>query len=1847
MNHKKIAIQLTLFLILGIYGCKNSKKIIAFDPRFSTHINGYTSGMISAKNNIRVELAESTNVRKDTHGQLDSNVLKDIFSFSPKIKGKAVWLNERTIEFIPAKPLNHGTFYNATFHLNKIKAVEKDLKRFRFQFSTYEQHLYVTINGLYPMDEYNVDYLKLEGKIKTTDKENLEDLKKTISVSNKNLNIRWGEYFYGENEIDFYIDSIQKDKQQKTIQLSWNGSAIKSSDLGSKEIKIPAHGDYTVTQMSVIDDEEQYLEIEFSEALLINQNLLGLVKVENIDKLSFAINRNKVKVFFEERILGIKNIEISTGIKNIKGHNMSQKYIGEVEFLASKPRVRLVGNGNILPNSQGLIFPFEAINLKSVDIRIIKIFENNVHQFLQINDLNGSEELFRTGKIIAEKKILLDYNKQDLSTWSKHVVDLKKIITPDPGCIYRVSIKFGKSDAIITCADENTENTIQEERQNNETSDWNEESWNYNSFDDYETWESYYDEYSACEDYYYQGKAVSRNIIASDIGIIFKLDQNQTSHTYVRNLITTAPIATATIEFYDYAKQLIAKGIADDEGKLDLVLSKKPFLIVIKNGKQRGYMKLIDAQVNALSKFDIEGEQIQKGIKGFIYTDRGVWRPGDSIYINFIVEDKQKKLPNMHPVFCELRDPNGVAIFQSTKTNHINHTYDFRTATLPNAVTGLYLLTINIGNNKYTKNIHIETVKPNRLKIDFDINEYIYENEANIKPTLSAKWLHGATAKNLKANVTVQLKDTETKFNGFKNYIFNSPIKQYNFNDIVLFDNLLDSNGATKINCNLHLAQHAPGMVEANFITKVFEESGNFSIDKTTCYYSPFSRYVGISIPNCQNNFSTLEINKNYSFDIASVNQNGTLENTTNAHLKIYKIDWHWWYESYDEDASTYLTKSSTILIKDSLITSTSGKSSFKFIANEDTYARYLFIVTDKISGHQTGKIISFDYPSWQRNNYNNSENASMLNFSSNKKNYLKGEVVKLKIPSNAIGKALISIETSTKVLKSYWINTKKGETNFEFVTTEEMCPNVYVHITMIQPHAQTLNDLPIRMYGVIPILVDDINTHLHPIIEMQDVVKPEATATIQIHEKNSKKMTYTIAIVDEGLLDLTNFKTPNPWNVFYAKEALNVKTWDMYDEVIGAYSGKLDRLISIGGDGAYDGTNTTKSNRFEPMVRFLGPFTIEKNQKKLHQIKIPNTIGSARVMVVAQNEGAYGCIEKTIAIKKPLMLLATLPRVLSPNESISLPINIFALDPKIKDVKIALTTNDFIQIKGSKEQHIHFNKTGDEIINFNIKIAEKVGIAKINIVATSGTYSSSQAIEITVRHANPPIAESKEFTLAAMAQCSTILNLKNIKGTNKVSVEISNIPSLNLDNRLEYLIQYPHGCIEQTTSAAFPQLYLAKLMSLSEGQQNEINANIKKAILRLQHFQTPAGGFAYWPGEREVSEYGSNYAGHFMLEAEKQGYNIPIQMKQKWIKYQSQKAKEWNNSSGENSTNRSTLTDELLQSYRLYTLALSGNAELGAMNNLRVLKISNTTAAYELALAYQTIGQMAIAQELIKNAPTKIGAYKELSNGYGSDTRDQAIQLLACNKLKNQKYADLLAIDLGKKLNSNNWYSTQETAYCMMALCSYYGIENINDINISYKIKDTWFSKESNKSVLKLNFQENDIINNKILYIKNNNKTKLYVKITTKGIPLIGDSTTKNNHIKMTVDYMTIAGSKLNITKIKQGTDFYAVVKIENIGTRGALKELCLNEIFPSGWEIHNSRLYGGEISNAIRYQDIRDDRVYSYFDLEEKASITVKILLNATYLGTFYLPSIYSEAMYDNTIHANSKAMWVSVVK
>lgn len=1856
MKNIKLILQsiITIIIIFSLSNCnQKSKKTPKNVPGFESYISGFTSDVISVESSIKVVLSSNSAYNS---GKTELSGMK-LFEFSPKIKGSVQWLNKWTIEFVPEENLKPGTIYKVDFNLYKLENVTKNFKVFKFDFQTIKQSFSFIDRGIKSTEE-SKDLCSLEGSIISADVIDEDDVKKivTAKLDGKELKIIWS----GESkpkEFNFSIENLKRTKQEQKVEIFINGKKA-GIDFEQKEIiNISPSDNFEVVDIKRIQKPSQSIKVFFSNALKTSQNLQGLINLSGGEKLRLIIQDNEIQAYPDERLTGKIELNIEPGIISAFGEKINKRYSYEINFDELKPALRAIESGVIMPDSKELIFPFQAVNLKAVDLEIIRIFENDIAQFLQENELNGYYELSRIARPIFRKTIRLDSDDiVDLKNWNTYSIDLTKLIKQERGAIYRLILRFQKEYSTYSCFDDEANKSLPEITEF-EKSDFNDEKkWNEPGY-----YSSYYyprgfkwkESDNPCHvSYYTSDRNLSQNIFASDLGIIAKSGSDNCMLFTITNLNTCLPVQGAELEIYNFQHQLMGSVKTGQNGFAKISLDNKPFLLIAKKEKQRGYLRLDDGSSLSLSNFDVSGTKVKNGIKAYIYGDRGVWRPGDSLFITCILEDKNNKLPETHPVIFEMFTPQGQLYERLSKTNGLNGFYCFKTKTDQEAETGNWTAKIKIGGTTFSKKIKIETVKPNRLKIDLDFGEkMIPATEDTIRGNLSVNWLFGAVAKNLKVKIDLNLRNYKTVFDNYKKFTFINPAKKYSPQEKTIFDDKVNSKGKAEVLVELSKNKTSPGMLQAQFSIKAFEEGGDFSIDNFSIPYSPYKNYVGIKLPKASKSYYELYLTDTaHTVEVVSLDEFGKPVSLKNLKVKIYKLEWHWWWNSRDDDLASYINRRQTKAVIKKIISTKNGKGSFDFEIKYPEWGRYFVEIYDPSSGHSTGKIFYMDWPEWEgRSNRKNPEAASMLSFSSDKQKYDIGETAKITFPSGGTGRALISIESGTKIINTEWIETKKEETLYELEITDEMPPNIYVNISLVQPHAQTVNDLPIRLYGILPVMVENPATILHPTIEMPSKLKPEEEASLIVAEKNGKAMTYTIAIVDEGLLDLTNFKTPDPWKDFYAREALGIKTWDMYNMVMGAYGGKLGQIFAVGGDESLKKNAAKKANRFKAMVTFIGPFDLEAGQKQQHAFKIPNYIGSVRTMLVAGNDGAYGSAQKTTPVKKPLMILATLPRVLGPNEIVKLPVNVFAMQENIKKVNLKLDINDFFTSE-KRSSSIEFTEIGDKLAWFDLKVANKTGIGKVKVIAECGNEKAEYNIEIEVRNPNPLRTVVVNSVLEAGKTWEDTFVLFGSEGTNSANLDIFGTPPFGLEKRLQYLHKYPFGCSEQVTSAVFPQLFLENLMEFSNDEKIYISKNINIAINKLRSYQSYNGGIKYWPASKRTNDWVTSYAGHFMLEAEKRGYNLPINFKENWIRYQQKTAGNWTPYTEDLRGHQQN--SDMLQAYRLFTLALTNKALPGAMNRLKELPKISIQARWLLAAAYTLNGQIEAAKEIITDAPTFFDNYRGRYYYYGSELRDEAIVLLTLSLMDEKDKALPVMQKISKNLNSSSWYSTQTTAFSLIALSTFIGEKDKSTDLIEYSYSINNEVEKEIKSLYTASHIDIDVSNEKSEKVKitNTGKNILYAQMTLSGIPITGDTVFEQNNLKISIEYKYMNNKKIDISKISQGTDFKAEIRISNPGTMGYYENMALTQIFPSGWEIINMRLtesFSSQTKSIPTYQNIRDDRIYTFFDLGSSQSKTFVVFLNATYQGKFYLPSVSCEAMYNNSISARVPGKWVEVVE
>jgi uncharacterized protein YfaS (alpha-2-macroglobulin family) len=1862
-----------LFLILltviaGFSSCKSNQKDIIPSAEYAPYVNAYTGGVISQNSTIRIELTQDQPM-VDLNQELKDNP----FSFSPSLKGKTYWVSNNTIEFVPEEgALKPGAFYEGTFRLGDFVDVGKKLEEFNFSFRVQERNFSIHTDPI-TVTATQPDQVTVTGEIRFSDvvkKEEVEKMLTAGSEKNKSYPVEITQTDHPTRYV-FSISQITREAEDYQLEITAKGNPAGIDRTQNESILIPAKNSFRFLSAVRIDQPENGIEIIFSDPVSNTQDLKGLIDVPEVSSSIFQIKENKVFVYFEAGKLNKLTLNIHEGIRNSQDKPLGTSHSISFSELNLKPQVEMATSAAILPDSKSLIIPFRAVNLYAVDLSVIRIFENNVLMFMQNNSLSSANELRRSGRLVYKKTLwLAKDSSKDVHRWEDYSIDLAGLIHQEPGAIYRVILSFRQEYSAYPCG--GSENKEMQFADNKSSDNLTKVSGETLSEDDEAVWdtpETYYyyngsvpmdwsqyrwtERDNPCHPSYYMNsdRIAACNILASNLGMIVKRNSLNKLWIAVNNILDTKPVAKAQVTIYNFQLQPIGKGETNGEGLVEITPKGVPFIAVAEADKQKAYVRVVDGEEQSVSRFDVGGKDIQKGLKGFIYGERGVWRPGDTLHISFMLEDREKRIPDKHPVALEIYNPRGQFYTKMISTQGTNGFYTFAVPTQADDPTGLWNAYVKVGGTAFHKSLRIETIKPNRLKITLALPTILQASSKDVYAPLTSSWLTGATASRLKAKVEMSLSKVNTQFKNYGQYLFNNPATDFTTVRADVFNGVLDAEGRAGVNIQLPVATGAPGMLNATFTTRVFEPGGDASIYSQTVPFSPFTSYVGINLNQPKGKY--IETDKDHVFDIVTVNDQGQPVNRSNLEYKIYRISWSWWWENGEESFGTYINNSSITPVASGNLQTTGGKTSFKFRINYPDWGRYLVYVKDRESGHATGGTVYIDWPDWRgRSNKTDPSGIKMLAFSLDKDSYEIGETATAIIPAAAGGRALVSLENGSTVLQQQWLEVSdQGDTKLTFKITPEMAPNVYLHISLLQPHAQTVNDLPIRMYGIAPVFVTNRQTILQPQIKMPEVLRPETDFNVTVSEKSGKPMTYTLAIVDDGLLDLTNFKTPDPWNEFYAREALGIRTWDMYDDVLGASSGRYSSLFSTGGDASLKPADA-KANRFKLVVKFIGPFYLAKGKQQTHTLKLPMYVGSVRAMVVAGQDGAYGNAEKTAFVRTPLMLLSTLPRVLSTQEEITVPVNVFAMENQVKNVTASLEASGAgVQITGNRQQSLTFDQPGDQLAYFTLKTGSKTGKATIHLTASGNGQQTKETIEIEVRNPNPVVTLRNSQWIEAGQEAELSYTLAgSSSANNQVQLEVSRIPSVDISRRFDFLYNYQHHCTEQLTSKALPLLFVSQFKAVDEQEAEKIKTNVQEAIRQIYARQLPNGGFVYWPGNAVADEWITSYTGMFLTLAQEKGYAVHPNVLNKWKRFQRAAAQNWR--MPQEASNWQIWQSELQQAFRLYTLALAGAPEYGAMNRMKEQPGLSIQAKWRLAAAYALTGKMKPAGELVYNAETTVIPYSSMNLIYGSSDRDEAMILETLILMKRDRDALQQAKKVSQNLAQENWFSTQSTAFALMAMGRL-----AEQLSGTLDFTWSWNGKQqpavkSAKAVFEKEIATSP--KSGTVSVKNQGKGALSVDLITRTqllndtLPAIADN------IRLDVKYTDMAGSPISVEDIRQGTDFMSAVTLSNISGTSDYSNLALTHIIPSGWEIYNERMIVPEASSSnsneantpessadkYTYKDIRDDRVLTYFDLRRGESKTFTVRLQATYAGNFILPAIQCEAMYDAVVQARTKA-------
>lgn len=1826
-----------LILALFLEGCREDSGETAAEIPLETArlVSETTAGMIGVRDAVTVRFTTPVIAA----GLVGSTVTKTVFFFEPEIPGTVRWRDRQTIELVPDNPLAMRQTYRGTLDLRALLPAYGDaetLQPLPIAFETAGREIAGLDSDFELVDPDDPRRLRVVGEVRFTEPIDRGAVGDALGLVEKGRGLTLS--IEGEpngTRFTFRSDPIERTDRDRNLILRLQEAPLRISRTVERALTLPAYARLSLTEAAAEGETgDAVIRLTFSDALDPRREVSGLIRVEPSLAVTARVLGREVVLSGPFKSGERYTVVVEGGLRSRWGTTLSGPVRREIAFAQLKPRLRFVHDGAILPSANQREVRFATLNVARVQLEIKRVFENNLVQFLQTERLGGERtrnEQFTDG-FVRRVGVVVHSDTLELSgernAWQTHALDLRTLIGARDRGLYLIKLAFRQEDMLYESPDDDTRSYY-----------WGEE---------------YYSN-PRSPGYVWRHGQVYKPILVSDIGLTYKAAANR-NLVYATHIGEARALGGVKVTLKSYQNQILASGESNDRGQVSLPAVDEEVFVV--EGEWSGQRSVIQTGRMGwnLSGFDTDGaEAADEGLRAFLYTERGVYRPGDPVNLSMIIRNDDETFPEDHPVAVTVYDPRNRKRLERTLREGRDGFYHLPFETAPEDPTGGWRIEVLAGSKRFYHDLAIETVVPFRLKVELTSPERRLGSDAErLSLDLSSQYLFGTPAAGLDAEVSLVLDKAPLTVERWPGFAFDNPVREYDALRRSLFSGALDSDGAAAVTYTLPELSESPSALEARLEARVYEPGGRPNTARLTLPVDPYPRYVGIRLPETE--YGVARVGAEQQLAMVVVSPDGKTVPGRPLRYRIYQGSRYWWYD-YEGDYRDYRLRfkshSTTRAIREGELTSGAEPVVLGFVPEDD--GTYYIEVQDGDDGHLAGAFLQAS--GWAGGA---GREAAMLALRTDRDSYRVGETARVRFPVPDEGQVLFSLERGREILESEWrrpTRDEKGQMAIDIPITAAMVPTTYATVSIIQPHAQTANDRPIRLYGVVPLQIVNPDTRHDLRLEVPGELRANEEFDVVVQTGDRRPAQVTVAVVDEGLLALTDFRTPDPWDHFYRKLRLGVNTFDLFDEVIGANTGDVLSVFSIGGGMAEayrrDQQGAEGRRRFPPVSLFEGPVNTDDNGRAVARFTMPDYVGAVRVMAVSATGARYGRADRTVPVRTELMVVSSMPRALGPGDRFEVTASVFAMTEDVRTAEVRISADGPLSVVGESRRQVAFAEPGEQEVAFTLEAAEAIGEATVTVSAAKDGHEAASTTEIVIRTAAPRIGDREERPVTPGETVTLAIPDRGIPGSNRATIALRTRPDLNMGERLGWLMRYPYGCVEQTVSAVFPQLYLTTFLAAEGGGGGDsarVDANINAGIDRLRRFQLGDGGFAYWPGSRDVSVWGSLYAGHFLLEARERGYHVPADLLNAWLAYER----------GMALVTRDPL---MARVYRVFLLSLAGEPPTAAMNLLREnnLKDMRVTEKWMLGAAYRLAGVERQADEITRGLDTREEPYSRTDMTYGSRLRDEAIILQTLLQFDRMEAARPLAERIARSLSANDWYSTQSTAFMLMALGRYIHAVEGADGGSPRLAAEVRLPNGQTVTVDHRGFAWQMPVTDgfgdslSVTLLEGSSVARAYAALEWSGVPLRDTRGAVSRELALKVSWLDEDGMPISVESLRQGTRFWARFTATNPNPEAPLAEVALVQVLPAGWEIENTRLSGesrpewmnGWNLGREEYQDIRDDRVMWFFDFPRNGrSFDFAIKLNAVSEGRFTLPPALLEAMYDNRFEARVPGGTVRVV-
>ena len=1728
----------------------------------------------------------------------------------PKVEGVFKWSAKNELVFSPSNGFKGATNYKAVVTkevLRKSATKKYDLGSDSFEFHTpyleaqnLETYWMKGADGK-PLAKAKIDF---NYPVQETDVVNFVKLKVDNTDTKFALNSTPNDQklvLALENAPSLKDESSFTASIEKGVKMAGSaGSTQKTTEL---EGVLPSPFNIKVVEVETGFNKNQGFVRVITTQQVSADNLNNAFKIEPAVDTQTELTENGfiIKGFFsasEAYTLTIKNVLRGTLGAKLDADFTKDLFFGEmpanIEFTSKK--------GLYLSSKGSRNVGIRITNIPKVKLKVVKVYENNLLSYVRNNRYENYDY---SGEIGVPNGF--NYGTDDQGIYSDIIID-RTIETGNLSKIHGVSVlnmpmpEQGKLRGVYLV--------------------------NLNSNDEY-----------------YQN--ATKLVSVSDLGIIAKksADGNELM-VFVNSIIDAEPMSNVEIKLVSTNNQIMDTQKTDSKGVIifEKLNEKAPnfklAMITARTEDDFNYMLLDDTQIET-SRFEVEGKRANStGYDAFVYGDRDIYRPGETIHFNTVIRDSKWASANEIPLKIKLLLPNGREFKSFLKNTNEQGAIETSIPLDRAAVTGTYTIEILNGNDVLltSKPISIEEFMPDRIKVDITAKD-TYKTGETVNLLAIATNLFGPPASNRNYEMDFSLKRKAFFAKGFEAYSFD--IQNDTKFEHDLRQGSTDENGQAKQAFQLATTYQDMGVLEGNVFVTVFDETGrplnrvkSFDVFTQDTFYGIglSDYYVGTHVP--------------MTIPLAAVSTDGKAK-SANAEVSVYRIDYQTIVEKVD-GYIRYNSKRQEKLVQTKNINFSAGKSSIKFIPQVSGEYEIRIAQTGAKS-YASRQFYAYGFGSTSGSSFEvNNEGQVLMEF--DKTQYEVGDKAKVLMKTPFAGKMLVTVEKGN-VLEHFYVDTDKKSAEIDIKITEEMLPNVYVTATLIRSIKD--NDMPLTVaHGWAPMKVEKSSNKLP--VEIVAVKESRSKRKQKVTIKTKANTELTVSVVDEGILQIKNFHTPDIYNYFYQKQALEVSSHDLYQFLFPELSLASS---SIGGDGynLEKRVNPLSNGRTKLVAVWSGILKTGMGGEATFEFEIPQFSGDLRIMAVAYKDEAFGSANTNMKVKDPIVISTGAPRFLSPNDEVVIPVTVTNTTKNATTASVAVNLTGGLTLQGTNNQSITVPAGKEVRTMFTIKAPASIGTGSIDVVVNGFKEKFSEKIDLTVRPTTSLLKSSMSGVVLAGKSESINLGNDYMAGTAQASMLVSRSPMVQFAKQLDYLLGYPHGCIEQTVSKAFPQLYFAdftktiaknsRALNLSKnspsgvgGGENDWNPqfNVQAAIRKVENMQLASGALSYWQGGDSESWWGTAFAAHFLLEAKKADFEVVDDNLNRMLDYLTTKTSMQDlteidyiyNETG-TWTTRTIAKHEMI--YSLYTLAMAGKANQPVMNYYKSnADLLTTDERYMLAASFAQIGDDGSFKQLLPKDYVIENTQKQTGGSFASPIRNLAISLnsLVESDPENLQVPKLARI-LSQAIKSTPYLSTQESVFSFLALGKIAKRTGNSDATASLSVDNKVLA---NFTGTDLNIEKG--IAGNLVNIAAKGKGGLYYFAQQEGLSATGTYTEEDNFLKVRRQFLNRTGQPISGT-LKQNQ--LVVVKVSISSTLGTpVDNVVVTDMLPAAFEIENPRLSEDRnmtwIKNASTPQhfDIRDDRInfYTTADATEK---TFYYLVRVVSRGKFKLGPIAADAMYN----------------